>query len=116
MQRIYKIPKFDKINNGELGVLEKTIPFKIKRIFFLKKFKKRGDHVNLKTSMLVFCIQGKIKITILNKLKKKKNYILNNPYKALLINPGEWREILCLKKNSILISICSTHYNKKEYA
>jgi len=113
--RLIKISLYKKNNkNGLTYVIEKQIPFKIKRVFFKYKFKESGNHINKITNMALICVSGKISVFIKNK-KNKKKYILDRPDKLLFIHKKEWRKIVSLKKNTIVVYFCSEKYLKNEY-
>ena len=114
-KRLIKVPMYR--NNSKKGltyVIEKQIPFKIKRIFFKCKFKEIGEHTNKITNMAVICLSGKIKIYIKGK-KLNKKFILSSPNKLLIIYKNEWRKIISSKKNSIAIFFASHKFLKDEY-
>lgn len=116
-KRIQKLKNLYTINDkskGQTIVIQKEIPFKIKRVFFKYNFNEIGNHTNLKTKMYAMCINGKAKI-IVKKNNKKKNYIINKPDKLIFIDKGEWRKIKALKKNTTLIFFASEKYDKNEY-
>ena len=100
---------------GSLAVIEKVIPFKIKRVFFLYNIKKiRGEHAHKKNKLVLILISGSCEIVIKTK-KKTSNYILNNSRRGLIIYPFEWHSIRPLKKNSIIMVFASHYFEKSDY-
>ena len=65
--RLIKTSLYKKNNKyGLTYVIEKQIPFKIKRVFFKYKFKESGNHINKITNMALICVSGKISVFIKN--------------------------------------------------
>ena len=58
MALLKKLPTFED-NRGSLTVIEKEIPFKIKRIYYLYKLKnQRGGHRHNKNIQAIICLNG----------------------------------------------------------
>ena len=112
MPKKIKIPVFTD-NRGSLGVIEKFIKFKIKRVYFLYNLKKnisRGKHAHKKNIQFLICLHGKLEIKF-----DKKNYFLDNAQYGILINPSDWHEIVPRSKQSIVLVLASDYYDKKDY-
>ena len=75
---------------GCLTVIEKTIPFEIKRIFYIYNVdnSKRGFHKHKLTKQLAVCINGSCDIIVEN--INKERYKLDDPAKGLLIEPEDY--------------------------
>lgn len=73
---------------GNLTVVEKVLPFDIKRVFYIYGVddSKRGGHRHHKTIQAAVCIQGACKIYNNNNLKEDV-FELNHPSKCLILNP-----------------------------
>lgn len=115
MSRIILIKKYhDK--RGILSVIEKEIPFKVKRVFVLSalKKKKRGGHAHKKTKLALLAVNGSCDVVI-KKSKKKKIFKLNRPNKILYIKPNDWHELINFKKNVAIIVLASDYFNKEDY-
>ena len=99
-----------------LSVIEKEIPFKVKRVFVLSDLKKktRGGHAHKKTKLALLAVNGSCDVVI-KKLKKKKIFKLNKPNKILYIKPNDWHELNNFKKNVAIIVLASDYFNKKDY-
>jgi len=114
--RIIKFKKI-KLATASLMVLEKLIPFNIKRIFFvyLNKSKEiRGRHAHKKCHEIIFSLDGEVEVNIFSKNKNKK-FILSKPNHGLYLPPKNWIEYRNLKNKSILFVLCSHIYTKKDY-
>ena len=109
--------KLIKINSknfskGGLSFIEdQHLKFKIKRIYYIYDHKthKRGGHANKKTIDFYICINGKCKIELIFK-KKRKTFLLSKKNYGLIVYPGIFKIISKLTKNTVLMSICSTNY------
>jgi len=109
--------------HNEDGVLvpvevEKQIPFKIKRIFYVYGVEDclltRGCHAHHKTKQVLICLNGKIEVTCKDGTEEKK-FLLESPQQAIYIPEMIWDEQKYSTPDSILLSICSTQYDPKDY-
>tara|TARA_B100001093_G_scaffold503173_1_gene557187 strand:+ start:619 stop:984 length:366 start_codon:yes stop_codon:yes gene_type:complete len=104
-------------NRGKLTVIEKNIPFKIKRVFYInaKKGSIRGNHRHKKTIHALSVVSGKCLINCNSSADKTKNYELNeSDGKCLVIEPADFHNMKFIK-DSILLVISSTKYDKNDY-
>lgn len=93
------------------------IPFPIKRVFYITKADtrfSRGFHAHKKTKIVVFCIQGSLRIT-LDDGKKRKSVILNTPNAGIFIDRMIWHEMDNYQPNTIQLVIASTIFDEKDY-
>ena len=116
-----KIIKIKKIISdcGILSIFEsnRDIPFEIKRIYYTYNAPlgtKRGMHAHKKLKQILFCPYGKIEV-ILDNGTEKKNVILDDPSKGLIIRGGIWRDLVWLKENSVLVVAASDYYDAYDY-
>ena len=116
-----KIIKIKKIISdcGILSIFEsnRDIPFEIKRIYYTYNAPlgtKRGMHAHKKLKQILFCPYGKIEV-ILDNGTEKKNVILDDPSKGLIIRGGIWRDLVWLKENSVLVVAASDYYDANDY-
>ena len=92
----YKIIDIPKINNakGNIGVVENdTIPFDVKRVYYLfdvPSGAKRGGHAHKKLKQVILAISGSFDV-VLKDGKSKEIITLNRPDKGLLIENNIWR-------------------------
>ncbi|MDA9723584.1 WxcM-like domain-containing protein [Candidatus Pelagibacter sp.] len=112
-----KIKKFNnyKDKRGNLYFnFYKDFNFKIKRIYFLKDFKKfsRGNHARKYGKKLYVCLNDKLNIFVENK-KIKKNLILKTG-DSIKIEKYNWVKIEGSPK-SICLVLDSLEYNEKHY-
>lgn len=103
-------------SRGNLTVIEKTIPFEIKRVFYIYGVddSERGGHRHKKTVQAAICIQGKCTIYN-NNGATEEEYLLDNPSKCLIINPEDWHTMFSFSKDAILMVFASEYFDKEDY-
>ena len=104
-------------HNGELFTIEKNKNINnFKRVFYIKANKGalRGKHAHKKCIQYLICVSGKIQVDCLINSSKKK-FLLNSPKKILKVFPYTWVTQKYLKKNSLLLCLCSDKYDAKDY-
>jgi dTDP-4-dehydrorhamnose 3,5-epimerase-like enzyme len=115
MARIIDLKTFtDK--RGNLTVIEKVIPFDIKRIFYIYGVddSKRGGHRHHKTYQAAVCIRGKCTIYN-NNGENEGEFLLNSPDKCLLIEPRDWHTMYNFSEDAILMVLASENFDEKDY-
>lgn len=93
------------------------IPFPIKRVFFITKADmrfSRGFHAHKKTKIVVFCIQGSLRVT-LDDGKKRETILLNTLETGVFIDAMIWHEMHDYQPNTIQLVIASTTFSEKDY-
>ena len=114
--KIYYIKSF-KNHNGQLFTIEKNnFIKKFDRVFYIKANKGaiRGNHAHKKCIQYLICINGEIEVNCLTN-KKSDNFVLKSPKNMLKISPFTWVTQKYLKKDSILMCLCTDKYNEKDY-
>jgi hypothetical protein len=114
MSKLIKIKKFSN-SSGSLNVIEKNLPFKIKRVFFIYDIKNsRGNHGHKKTLQAITCLQGRATIEIKKDCVQKSIKLTNNT-QLLLIDKKEWIKIHKTSKKCIIIVLASEYYDKNDF-
>jgi hypothetical protein len=104
-------------HRGGLGVIEKNIPFEIKRIYFLHHIKNnqvRGAHAHKELEQVIVAISGSFEITIddgFNKLTRR----LDNPNEGLYMCPMLWRDIAKFSSDAVCLVLASDIYKESDY-
>ena len=106
--------------DGKLTPIEfhKDVPFEVKRMFYVfgvHNQNDRGKHSHYKTKQLLISIAGSITVRCDDGLGFASSHILDKPWKALYIPEMIWDEQIYTSPDSVLLSICSTEYNKDDY-
>lgn len=101
---------------GNLTVIEKVIPFDIKRIFYIYGVDNsvRGGHRHHKTIQAAICIQGSCTIYN-NDGQKEDNFILDHPGKCLILEPKDWHKMYNFTPDAILMVLASENFDPNDY-
>jgi hypothetical protein len=101
---------------GNLTVIEKSIPFDIKRIFYIYGVDEsvRGGHRHKTTIQAAICIQGKCTIHN-NNNAIVQDIILDSPSKCLILNPEDWHQMYDFSPDAILMVLASTSFDAADY-
>ena len=106
-------------DRGSLVALEadETIPFDIKRVYYLfgtKQDVTRGLHVHLALKQVMLCVTGSCKI-LLDDGVVRESVVLDSPTKGLLVESLVWREMSHFSPDCVLLVIASEHYDESDY-
>lgn len=104
---------------GNLVVVEgeKSIPFSIKRVFYIYNSASdvvRGEHANRESEFVLINVSGSSKVRISNG-KEEEMVVLDKPGKGLYIPKMIWKDMYDFSPNSVLLCLASTHYDANEY-
>lgn len=117
----YKILQFSDLGDerGNLVVVEgnQTIPFAIKRVFYIYGSDadvKRGQHANRESEFVLINVKGTSKVRIDNGYEEKV-IELNRPRMGLYLSRMVWKDMYDFSDDSVLLVLASTHYNAAEY-
>ena len=104
---------------GTLCPIEfKSLPIDIKRIFYVfgvdSKNSTRGNHAHITTNQILICISGSCKVICKDGISKI-SYTLDNPSKALFIPNMIWDNIIYESRDTILLALSDTEYNRDDY-
>lgn len=115
MPKLIEIKTFSD-ERGHLSVLEKNIPFDIKRVFYIYGVDDsvRGKHRHHKTIQAAICISGSC-IIVNNNGNVKENFILDNPSKCLLLYPEDFHYMHHFSKGAILLVLASENFDPNDY-
>lgn len=101
---------------GNLTVIEKVIPFDIKRIFYIYGVddSERGKHRHHKTIQAAICLQGEC--TISNDTGSEKQvFVLDSPAKCLILYPNDFHVMHDFSKDAILMVLASEYFDPNDY-
>ena len=103
---------------GYLSVIENDldIPFDIKRIYYLYMVPEvaRGAHAHKELQQLLIATSGSVEV-IMDDGKEKKSFLLDKPWKGLLIPSGLWRDLENFSHDAVLLCLASEKYDEHDY-
>lgn len=119
LQLKYFTVPFKGEEGAPLAVYEanKDLPFEIKRVYFIYGTNtnvKRGKHAHKKLKQAIVCVKGSCKITFDDGINKKTIF-LNDPHKAVYLEPQYWHELHDLSADAVLVVMCDDYYNEDDY-
>jgi len=118
---LVKIIEFPPLGDerGLLVALEvnKTIPFDIKRVYYLfgtKEGVSRGFHAHKALKQVAVCITGKCRI-LLDTGKEKAEVWLDSSNRGITIDSMVWHEMHDFSPDCVLLVLASEHYDETDY-
>jgi mannose-6-phosphate isomerase-like protein (cupin superfamily) len=114
------IIEFPKVENnlGNIAVIENgTIPFEIKRVYYLfdiPSSAKRGGHSHKKLQQILIAISGSFDVVIKDG-KTKTTVTLNKPDRGLLIENNTWRELENFSSGAVCLVLASEIFEEEDY-
>lgn len=114
---IIDIPKIQN-PGGNIGVIEgNTIPFGIKRVYYLYDVPStatRGGHAHKNLQQILIALSGSFDVVLKNGTTQQ-TVTLNKPDKGLLINNSTWRELENFSSGAVCMVLASDVYNEDDY-
>lgn len=103
-------------NRGNLTVIEKEIPFNIKRIFYIYGVdsSQRGGHRHKTTIQAAICIHGSCTVTN-NDGIKKETFLLDKPNKCLILEEKDYHTMQDFTPDAVLLVLASTTFDANDY-
>lgn len=105
-------------SRGYLSVIEggQDIPFDIKRVYYLYLVPEtsRGAHAHKQLRQLMVATSGSMHVT-LDDGCRKKTFVLNCPWKGLLVEPGLWRTMDSFSGGAVCMVLASEPYDTDDY-
>ncbi len=104
---------------GSLVALEagKSVPFEIKRVYYLFATKdgvSRGFHAHKKLQQMAVCVAGKCRM-VLDDGHTREEAWLDSPTKGLLVNDLVWHEMHDFSSDCVMLVLASEHYDESDY-
>jgi hypothetical protein len=104
---------------GNISVIEngKTIPFKVKRVYYLYDVpggESRGGHAHKDLRQLIVAASGSFDVKLDDGVLKR-TFTINRPYQGLLVVPGIWRELDNFSSGSVCLVLASMEYSVEDY-
>jgi dTDP-4-dehydrorhamnose 3,5-epimerase-like enzyme len=115
--RLIEVPKAHDVR-GNLSVIEgNTIPFEIKRVYYLYDIPTasvRGGHAHKNLRQLLVPLSGSFDV-VLKDGGAEKIITLNKPNFGLLIPTGIWRELQNFSSGAVCLVLASTVFDEADY-
>ncbi len=114
MAYILKLPTFSD-NRGSLTVIEKVVPFEIKRVYYIyNATAKRGGHRHKKTWQALISVVGSCEIYVHNG-REETTYLLERPDKCLVLAPEDWHTMDKFTSDCVLLVLASEYFDVDDY-
>ena len=104
---------------GSLVALEaeKTVPFAIKRVYYIfgtQAGVARGFYAHRALEQVAVCVTGRCRM-VLDDGEKREEAWLESPTRGLLIGNMVWREMHEFSPDCVLLVLASEHYDEADY-
>lgn len=106
-------------SKGNVVIIEgaQTIPFAIKRVFYMFNTPRgvpRGSHAHKTLHELIVAIAGSLDVIIDDGVEKKQVH-LDTPQKGLYVPPLIWNDLLNFSSDAVCVVFASEHYSADDY-
>jgi hypothetical protein len=105
-------------NRGTLTVVEKGVPFPVKRIFYTYNVPPgtvRGGHGHKRTRIALVAAAGVCVVSGFSLTGEAWTYRLDDPSRCLVLEPGDWHRMAFEKAGTVLICFASEEYDPDDY-
>ena len=101
---------------GHLTVIEKVLPFDVKRIFYIYGVDSsaRGGHRHHKTVQAAIALCGRCSV-FNHDGEKEETFELDAPSKCLILAPGDWHQMYDFSPDAILMVLASEYFDQADY-
>lgn len=105
-----------KDKRGNLTVIEKEIPFGIKRIFYIYGVDNsvRGGHRHKTTIQAAICLHGSCIVSNDDGIVKE-DFLLDHPQKCLILEERDWHTMHDFTPDAVLLVLASTPFDPDDY-
>jgi len=114
MAHIINLPTFSD-ERGHLTVVEKILPFEIKRFYYIYDVSsKRGGHRHKKTVQALISLGGSCEVYV-NDGESQETFVLDTPNKCLIVDAKDWHTMDKFSTGTTLLVFASEHYDNEDY-
>lgn len=116
---VIELGSFASERRGNMSVVEngRALPFDVKRVYYVYDVPggvERGGHAHRSLYQLIIAVSGSFTVT-LDDGHIKRTFLLNRPYRGLLIVPGLWRTIEDFSSGAVCLVLASSEYDEDDY-
>ncbi len=114
---LVKIKQIEESRGTLCPIHLEDLPFEVKRMFYVYNVddqEVRGKHAHFKTKQILICLKGECIVTCKDGFKVE-HHSLNHPGIGLFIDNMLWDEQVYKSKDTILLVLSSTLYEKSDY-
>lgn len=115
MAEVMELPSFSD-ERGMLTVLERVLPFEIKRLYWLTGLSEapRGRHRHKQAEQGLICLSGGCRIYV-QSLLADQTFFLTQPNQCLLLPATDWHQLDNFQPNTAILVVASNYHDKKDY-
>jgi dTDP-4-dehydrorhamnose 3,5-epimerase-like enzyme len=115
MPKIIQVPTH-KDSRGSLSVIEKLLPFEIKRVYYIYDCSNlpRGGHRHKKNIQALICVKGSCTIDWSNGIEKG-TVLLSQPDTLLLLMPEDYHTMYNFSIDTVLLVLASEYFDSDDY-
>jgi len=97
---------------GDLTVIEKILPFEIKRVYYIYNTneKCRGGHKHKKNVQALISVHGSCNIVC-----DDETFSLDTPSKCLILEPDDYHYMCDFENECVLLVLSSEYFDKEDY-
>jgi len=104
---------------GCVSFLQKgqPLPFEPRRMYYLHDIPHevvRGAHAHKELQQVIWAISGSFNL-MLDDGHERKEFLMNDPTKALYLPSGLWRELSDFKTGTVCVVMASLEYDEADY-
>lgn len=101
---------------GSLTVIEKILPFQIRRVFYIYNVDEsvRGKHRHHRTIQAAICVKGSCEIYN-HDGNTESTFLLDSPEKCLILEPKDWHSMQKFTPDAVLLVLASEEYDFDDY-
>ena len=97
---------------------DSDVGFRIRRVYYLfdvHSHSERGSHAHKTLTQLLVPISGSFSVYLEDSYGVKKEFVLNDPVKALLLPPGYWRTLARFSSGAVCLVLADQLHNENDY-
>lgn len=114
MPHLITLPSFTD-SRGDLTVIEKSLPFEIKRVYYIYNATDlRGGHRHKLTQQALICVSGICEVFV-HDGHGQQTFLLDRPDKCLIVDPQDWHTMKNDSKQAVLLVLASEYFDKEDY-